>query len=110
MLFNSAYKYPNIYMDIHICGCEIIQVAQNFLWHLRRWRQIFSLQILEYPILIMESKTQPNRVTMYGEVYNDNGLPVMAILELLPVEDRLVIDDMQKVNSAFDRSNVANYV
>ncbi len=40
--------------------------------------------ILENPILIMESKTQPNRVTMYGEVYADNGIPVMAVLELAP--------------------------
>ncbi len=41
-------------------------------------------QILENPILIMESKTQPNRVTMYGEVYAENGIPVMAVLELAP--------------------------
>ncbi len=41
-------------------------------------------QLLENPVLIMESKTQPNRVTLYGEVYADNGIPVMAVLELMP--------------------------
>ena len=40
--------------------------------------------ILERPIIVMESKTQPNRLTMFGEVYGDNGVPVMAVLELLP--------------------------
>lgn len=40
--------------------------------------------IIGNPVIIMESITRANRITIYGEVYNDEGIPVMAALELLP--------------------------
>ncbi len=40
--------------------------------------------LLENPVLIMESKTQPNRVALLGEVYSSRGIPVLGVLELLP--------------------------
>lgn len=42
-------------------------------------------ELLERPVIVMESRTQANRLTMFGEVYGDNGLPVMAVIELLPI-------------------------
>ena len=34
----------------------------------------------------------------------------MAVLDLRPVEDGIVINDMQKVNSAYHRNNELNYL
>ena len=56
-------------------------------------------QLVRSPILVMQSKTQINRVTMMGEVYGDNGLPVVAILNLVPSEDGLSVDDITLVNA-----------
>ena len=41
---------------------------------------------LERPVVVMNSETQANRITMLGEVYADNRLPVMAVMELLPTQ------------------------
>ena len=34
----------------------------------------------------------------------------MAVLDLRPIEGRLLVNDMQKINSAYTRSNAANYL
>ncbi len=40
--------------------------------------------ILENPIIVMQSKGFPSRITMFGEVYDGDGLPILAVLELTP--------------------------
>ena len=40
--------------------------------------------ILEDPILVMKSKTVEGRLTIFGEVYDKSGAPVLAVLELNP--------------------------
>jgi hypothetical protein len=40
--------------------------------------------ILEYPVIVMQSKSIDHRLTMFGEVYDADGVPVMAVLELIP--------------------------
>lgn len=67
-------------------------------------------QILENPILILESKNTGRRgantrMVVFGSVKAKNGLPVTTILDLRPVENHLVIDDMQKVTSAYTKDN-----
>ena len=42
--------------------------------------------ILEDPILVMKSKTVEGRLTIFGEVYDKNGNPVLAVLELNPTD------------------------
>lgn len=44
--------------------------------------------LLENPIIVMHSKNPQyqSRITMFGEVYGDNGLPVMAVVELMPTD------------------------
>lgn len=65
-------------------------------------RQVPNL--IANPIIVMDSKTQVNRVTIYGEVYNDDGVPVMAVLELLPIGRRNKVSlDTIKVANAYDR-------
>lgn len=55
--------------------------------------------LLERPIIVMASETKPNRLTMFGEVYGENGLPVMAVLELLPTKKGIALDELKVVNS-----------
>lgn len=67
-------------------------------------------QILENPVLILESRNASNRRTntrmvMFGSVKAQNGLPMTVILDLRPVENNLVISDMQKVTSAYAKDN-----
>lgn len=71
-------------------------------------------EILDDPVLIIKSNGssrggQNTRLAITGSLRAQNGRPVMAVLDLRPVEGRLVIDDFQKVNSAYGRSNAANY-
>ena len=60
--------------------------------------------IIENPVLVMESKTRANRLTMYGEVYNEiNGVPVMAVIELKPISARGYELNEIKVVNAYSR-------
>lgn len=52
----------------------------------------------------MESKTQPNRVTMYGEVYADNGISVMAVLELEAKNQGGELQNFNVLPSAYGKS------
>ena len=68
-------------------------------------------QILENPILILKSRnvgrsTKANsRIVMFGTVKAQNGQPVLTVLDLRPSENHLIIDDMQKVTSAYTKDN-----
>ena len=55
--------------------------------------------LIENPIIVMESKTQPNSITILGEVYGDNGIPVMAALRFTPNKDGVHIDKLEIVNT-----------
>ncbi len=50
--------------------------------------------ILERPIVIMESNTQVNSLTMLGEVYGENHIPVMAALYLDLSPDGLSVEEI----------------
>lgn len=50
--------------------------------------------ILERPIVIMESYTQVNSLTMLGEVYGENHIPVMAALYLDLSPDGLSVEEI----------------
>lgn len=72
-------------------------------------------EVLDDPVIIAKSSGQSRsgqntRLTMFGKLFTQNGEPVMAILDLRPVENGVVINDMQKVNSAYQRRNSLNYL
>lgn len=70
-------------------------------------------EILDDPVLIMKSRNRKgknSRLVIFGAVKAKNGRPVLSVLDLLPSEGRLQIDDMQKVNSAYTRDNARNYI
>lgn len=60
--------------------------------------------IISNPIIIMESITRANRITLYGEVCNNEGIPVMVALELMPSgRTGKQMDDTIRVASAYVR-------
>ncbi len=72
-------------------------------------------ELLEDPVLILKSKGRGankanSRIVLYGTMKAKNGEPVMAVLDLRPSENGFVLDDMQKVNSAYTKKNPANFV
>lgn len=66
-------------------------------------------QILSDPVLILKSWNNGgggkinSRLVIFGSVKAQNGLPILSALDLRPVENHLVIDDMQKVVSAYTK-------
>ena len=73
-------------------------------------------EILDDPVLVLKSlgagaRTENTRLVLFGTVRAENGQPVLAVLDLRPVENGLAIDDMQKVNSAYTKdSGAADFV
>ena len=61
--------------------------------------------ILENPILIMDSKTQPGRITLFGDIYDSKGVPVLSILELNPTDRGGHSLDIIKVASAYGKDS-----
>lgn len=68
-------------------------------------------EILEDPVLVLKSRNvgrggqQNTRLILFGTVRAENGQPVLAVLDLRPVENGLAIDDMQKVTSSYTKDN-----
>ena len=71
-------------------------------------------ELLDDPILILKSKGSGNggnsRLVLFGSINTQGGQPVLAVLDLRPRENGFVLDDMQKVNSAYAKANPASFV
>ena len=65
-------------------------------------------QMIDNPVLILTSKTQPNSAVFFGEVYvpdeNGNPVPVMAALQLTPTRNGYTIEEY-KIASAYAREH-----
>ena len=59
--------------------------------------------ILEHPILVMRSLTNNSRLTLFGEVYDANNSPVLAVLELNPTGKTGNALNILKVASAYGK-------
>lgn len=59
--------------------------------------------ILENPIVVMQSQQKGSRVTMFGELFDAKGSPVLAVLELTPTSGRGLILNEIKLASAYGK-------
>ena len=59
--------------------------------------------VLENPIIIMESTTVQGRLTLFGEVYDAENNPVLAVLELNPVSAKGKSLNLIKIASAYGK-------
>lgn len=66
--------------------------------------------ILEHPILVMQSQTVANRITMFGEVMDEAGNPVLAALELSPQNKAGEIQDFAVIASAYGKSGAQRLI
>lgn len=62
-------------------------------------------KILENPILVMRSLTDDSRLTLFGEVYDTNNVPVLAVLELNAKSKKGTSVDIIKIASAYGKDN-----
>lgn len=72
-------------------------------------------QILEDPALILKSEGRGksgtnSRLVCFGLTKAQNGHPVMTVMDLRPRENGFVVDDMQKVNSAYTKKNPMAFI
>lgn len=68
-------------------------------------------KILENPIIVMDSGTNPHALTMLGDVTGINGENIMVALELSPVDKNTNKQgDFQIVLSAYERNNLQSYI
>lgn len=72
-------------------------------------------EILEDPVLILKSKGenrngQNTRLVILGSIKAENGKPILTALDLRPNENGFILDDMQKVNSAYTKKNPINFI
>ena len=66
--------------------------------------------ILEYPIIVLESKQSKSRILIFGEVYDQNNVPVTAVLELKPTNKGGELLNLNVMASAYGKDNVANFI
>ena len=67
-------------------------------------------EVLDDPVLVLTSQNKnrnaPNtRLVMFGDVKAQDGRPMLCVLDLQPIENHIVINDMQKVTSAYTKDN-----
>jgi len=71
-------------------------------------------ELLDDPILILRSKGSGkggnSRLVLFGSINTQDGQPVLAVLDLRPRENGFVLDDMQKVNSAYAKAHPASFI
>ncbi len=67
--------------------------------------------ILENPVLVMDSQTVKGRLTLFGEVYDAKGSPVLTVLELNPTDKSGHALNIIKVASAYGKDvNLQGYI
>ena len=67
-------------------------------------------EVLDDPVMVLTSQNkgrsrQNTRLVMFGSAKAQDGRPVLCVLDLRPVEDHIVLNDMQKVTSAYTKDN-----
>ena len=61
-------------------------------------------QILEDPVMVLKSKTRANSIVVFGTYRAQNGNPILAAIDLLPMKNRIFISGMQKVSSTYTKT------
>ena len=108
---------------------EIGLETKKIIWHSEKIRKIKQKhkgmtdevikqvpKILENPIIVMKSSMEKvdggtSRITIFGEVKDATGVPVLAVLELQPKNKSDVILDFQVIASAYGKTNkIKNFI
>lgn len=69
--------------------------------------------VLDDPVIVLKSRNArgansqygESRLVMFGSVKAQDGRPILCVLDLRPTENGFLLDDMQKVNSAYTKDH-----
>ena len=67
-------------------------------------------EVLNNPILIMKSKKNNTRIVVTGMLQDENGKPVVVVLELEPIGRTGIVMDEIKVASAYGKDGMQNFI
>jgi len=90
----DASKIKNIKASHKSITDEIIKAVPN---------------IIEYPVLVLESRTVEGRLVCIGEVNTNSGKPVIVVLELNPSRNGRKID-LIKIASTYGKDGIQNLI
>lgn len=68
-------------------------------------------KLLDDPILILKSSNgkakglKNTRMVLYGSIKASNGKPILIVMDMRPVEGKMVVNDMQKVTSVYTKDH-----
>lgn len=67
-------------------------------------------EVLEHPIIVMQSQTATNRITLFGEVMDADKKPVLVALELSPQRKTGKVLDFGVIASAYGKSSAQSLI
>lgn len=67
-------------------------------------------QVLENPILVMQSQTRANRIVLFGEALDDAGKPVLVAMELQPRNKAGEVMDFAVIASAYGKGGAQQLI
>ena len=67
-------------------------------------------EILNDPVLIMKSKKNDTRIVVTGMLQDENGKPVVIVLELEPTGRNGIVVDEIKIASAYGKDGMQNFI
>lgn len=67
-------------------------------------------EVLEHPVLVMQSQTVANRITLFGEAMDADGAPVLVAVELSPQKKTGEIRDFGVIASAYGKKNAQGII
>ncbi len=67
-------------------------------------------EVLNQPALIMQSKNSDTRIVVTGELLDNQGKPVIIIMELEPKDRRGMLLDTIKIASAYGKDNMQDFI
>ena len=65
--------------------------------------------LLENPIIVMDSVTRKDSLVVLGELYTDKGMPVMAAILIDPKNKKGEVEDFGIISSAYTKENIGRY-
>lgn len=97
---------------------------RNIVWHGKKIAEILRKhsgmtleiiqkvpEVLENPVIILQSKNSESRLAIFGEITDRNGAPITAILELQPTNKGGELLDMNVIVSAYGKdSNPSGFI
>lgn len=66
-------------------------------------------EMLENPIIVMDSVTREDSLVVLGELYTDRGIPVMASVLIDPKNKDGLVEDFGIVSSSYAKENIERY-